>query len=71
MATSGTAAGRSLLEYEGRQHAERDQFRRDIDRYSLIAVDGWLVLRFAGPTWAAAPWWCDRPAGPCSAAARW
>jgi len=43
------------LEYEGRQHADRDQFGRDIDRYSLMAADGWLVLRFAarhigGPT---------------------
>lgn len=36
-----------LLEYEGRQHAEADQFGRDIDRYSLMAADGWLVLRFA------------------------
>jgi hypothetical protein len=35
------------LEYEGRQHAEPDQFGRDIDRYSLMAADGWLVLRFA------------------------
>jgi very-short-patch-repair endonuclease len=35
------------LEYEGRQHAERDQFGRDVDRYSLMAADGWLVLRFA------------------------
>jgi hypothetical protein len=35
------------LEYEGRQHAERDQFGRDIDRYSLMAADGWLTLRFA------------------------
>jgi very-short-patch-repair endonuclease len=43
------------LEYEGRQHADRDQFGRDIDRYSLMAADGWLVLRFTnrhitGPT---------------------
>jgi hypothetical protein len=43
------------IEYEGRQHAERDQFGRDIDRYSLMAADGWLTLRFAarhinGPT---------------------
>lgn len=38
---------RVLLEYEGRQHAERDQFGRDIERYSLMAADGWLVLRFA------------------------
>ncbi|MCW2583543.1 MAG: hypothetical protein JWQ53_2333 [Klenkia sp.] len=36
-----------LVEYEGRQHAGRDQFRRDVDRYSLTAADGWLVLRFA------------------------
>ena len=43
------------LEYEGRQHADPDQFGRDVDRYSLMAADGWLVLRFAarhveGPT---------------------
>jgi hypothetical protein len=38
---------RVLMEYEGRQHSERDQFRRDIDRYSLMAADSWLVLRFA------------------------
>ena len=37
-----------LLEYEGRQHAEHEQFGRDVDRYSLMAADGWLVLRFAG-----------------------
>lgn len=37
-----------LLEYEGRQHAETNQFRRDVDRYSLMAAGGWLVLRFAG-----------------------
>lgn len=36
-----------LLEYEGRQHAEAEQFGRDIARYSLMAADGWLVLRFA------------------------
>ncbi|SDN19649.1 hypothetical protein SAMN05660642_04312 [Geodermatophilus siccatus] len=36
------------LEYEGRQHADPDQFARDVDRYSLMAADGWLVLRFAG-----------------------
>ncbi|NYJ07861.1 hypothetical protein [Petropleomorpha daqingensis] len=34
------------LEYEGRQHAERDQFRADLDRYTLTAADGWLLLRF-------------------------
>jgi len=44
-----------LLEYEGRQHAEAEQFGRDVDRYSLMAAGGWLVVRFAnrhvqGPT---------------------
>jgi hypothetical protein len=34
------------MEYEGRQHAERRQFARDLNRYSLMAADGWLVLRF-------------------------
>lgn len=43
----GYEVWRLLLEYEGRQHAERDQFGRDIDRYSLSAADGYLVLRFA------------------------
>lgn len=38
---------RILLEYEGRQHAEPDQFGRDVDRYSLMAAEGWLVVRFA------------------------
>ena len=38
---------RVLEEYEGRQHAERDQFERDVDRYSLMAADGYLLLRFA------------------------
>lgn len=35
------------LEYEGRQHADDRQFGRDIDRYSLMAADGWVTLRFA------------------------
>lgn len=39
---------RIVLEYEGRQHADAAQFGRDINRYSLMAADGWLVLRFAG-----------------------
>jgi hypothetical protein len=38
---------RIAIEYEGRQHAQREQFGRDIDRYSLMAASGWLVLRFA------------------------
>jgi len=44
----GYSRWKIALEYEGQQHAtDRDQFRRDIDRYSLTALDGWLVLRFA------------------------
>ena len=37
---------RVAVEYEGRQHAEPRQFRRDIDRYTLMAVDDWVLLRF-------------------------
>jgi hypothetical protein len=43
----GYARWRVLLEYEGRQHADAGRFQRDIDRYSLMAAGGWLVLRFA------------------------
>lgn len=43
----GYATWKLVLEYEGRQHADADQFGRDIDRYSLMAADGWSVLRFA------------------------
>ncbi|WP_448623715.1 hypothetical protein [Geodermatophilus sp. URMC 64] len=43
----GYAEWKVLLEYEGRQHAELDTFGSDIDRYSLMAADGWLVLRLA------------------------
>ncbi|MPQ99170.1 hypothetical protein GB931_14820 [Modestobacter sp. I12A-02628] len=38
---------RTLLEYEGRQHADAEQFDRDVDRYSLMATGDWLVLRFS------------------------
>lgn len=44
----GYSRWKVALEYEGRQHADREQFERDVDRYSLMAADGWLVLRFAG-----------------------
>jgi hypothetical protein len=44
----GYSEWKVALEYEGRQHAEPDQFGRDIERYSLMAADGWLTLRFAG-----------------------
>ena len=37
-----------LVEYEGRQHAEPRQFARDVDRYSLMAADGWSVVRLGG-----------------------
>jgi hypothetical protein len=36
-----------LIEYEGRQHADPRQFGLDVDRYSLMAADGWLVVRLA------------------------
>lgn len=42
----GYSRWKVALEYEGRQHADHEQFGRDIDRYSLMAADGWLVLRF-------------------------
>ncbi|MGY1701130.1 DUF559 domain-containing protein [Geodermatophilus sp. SYSU D00766] len=42
----GYGEWRIALEYEGRHHAERRQFLRDLDRYSLVAALGWLVLRF-------------------------
>lgn len=38
---------RIMLEYEGQQHATIERFGRDIERYSHMAADGWLVLRFA------------------------
>ena len=43
----GYSDWRVLVEHEGRQHAELEQFRRDVDRYSLMSADGWLALRFA------------------------
>ena len=36
-----------LVEYEGLQHADPRQFGLDVDRYSLMAADGWLVVRLA------------------------
>ena len=43
----GYARWKVALEYEGRQHADSEQFGRDIERYSLMGADGWLILRFA------------------------
>ncbi len=37
---------RIVVEYEGRQHAAGEQFDRDIERYSRMAAQGWLVIRF-------------------------
>lgn len=37
---------RVAVEYEGRQHADHGQFGRDLDRYSLMAADGWLTVRY-------------------------
>jgi very-short-patch-repair endonuclease len=42
----GYSRWRIAVEYEGRQHADLRQFGVDIDRYSLMAGNGWLVLRF-------------------------
>ena len=51
----GYSRWKVALEYEGRQHADVEQFGRDIERYSLMSADGWLTIRFArqhlgGPT---------------------
>jgi hypothetical protein len=40
---------RVLVEYDGRHHAAIDQFGRDLDRYSLMAADGWLTVRLGAP----------------------
>ena len=42
----GYSRWRIAVEYEGRQHADPRQFGLDIDRYSMMAANGWLVLRF-------------------------
>ncbi len=39
---------RVAVEYEGRHHAEGQQFDYDIDRYSRFAAAGWLVIRCGG-----------------------
>jgi hypothetical protein len=44
----GYSRWKVLHEYERRQHADLEQFRRDVERYSLMAAGGRLVLRFAG-----------------------
>jgi very-short-patch-repair endonuclease len=42
----GYSRWRIAVEYEGRQHADPRQFGLDIDRYSMMAANDWLVLRF-------------------------
>lgn len=36
---------RVAVEYDGRQHAQPDQFRRDADRWRAIAEAGWVLVR--------------------------
>ena len=60
------------LEYEGRQHAERKQFGRDLERYSLMAAGGWLLLRFGAGHLHRRPAVIERVAGALrSRGARW
>lgn len=60
------------IEYEGRQHADPRQFGRDLERYSLMAATGWLVLRFGGSHLARRSTIIDRVAGALrSRGARW
>jgi hypothetical protein len=60
------------LEYEGRQHAETRQFGRDLERYSLMAAGGWLLLRFGAPHLHRRPAVIERVAGALrSRGARW
>jgi hypothetical protein len=36
---------RVAVEYDGRQHASLEQFRRDADRWPAIARAGWVLIR--------------------------
>lgn len=36
---------RVAVEYDGRQHADTEQFRRDADRWRAIAHEGWTLIR--------------------------
>ena len=38
-------AYRVAVEYDGRQHADLEQFRRDADRWPAIAGQGWVLIR--------------------------
>ena len=60
------------VEYEGRHHAEHRQFSRDLTRYSLMAADGWLTLRFGAADLGRRCTVIDRVAGALrSRGARW
>jgi hypothetical protein len=37
---------RLAVEYDGDQHREREQFRRDVERLNALRLAGWTVLRF-------------------------
>lgn len=41
----GFREAKVAVEYEGRQHADADQFGRDIDRAAAFAAVGWLLIR--------------------------
>lgn len=36
---------RIAVEYDGRQHATTEQFRRDADRWAAIEAEGWILIR--------------------------
>ncbi|MDF2919744.1 MAG: hypothetical protein K0S70_3961 [Microbacterium sp.] len=36
---------RVAVEYDGRQHADAEQFRKDADRWRAIAAQGWTLVR--------------------------
>lgn len=36
---------RVAVEYDGRQHADPEQFRRDADRWRAISAEGWTLVR--------------------------
>jgi hypothetical protein len=68
----GYSRWKVAVEYEGRQHAEVRQFGLDIDRYSLMAANGWLVLRFGTGHLGRRATVLDRVAGALlSRGARW
>jgi very-short-patch-repair endonuclease len=68
----GYSRWKIAVEYEGRQHAELRQFGIDLDRYSLMAGNGWLVLRFGKAHLGRRTVVLDRVAGALlSRGARW